>query len=189
MAKNIVSLSTKEDLKIFMSPQRQQILRTMGIHGDPVTAKALADMLGISASAITHHLRLLERLGVVALHHTQRINGITARYYALCDVTVNIGQQVQDDLANERNIIIQNILLNTLKGFNQRAEWAVQNGIPRESLADYGDFLSGVMHLTQQDAVNLVRLIRDYLEAHSTKQTGTQPWEYALILYQAGEMK
>ncbi len=185
MAKNTVSLSTKEELKIFMSPQRQQIIRAMSLCGDPVTAKMLSDMLCISASSATHHLRLLEKIGVVKLNHTERINGITARYYSLSDVIVSIGLQDRDDLKSERSAVIQNILLNTLEGFNGRLEWAAEKGIPNDLLTEYGDFLSGVIHLTRDESAELMRIIKEYLELHGKRQAGAQPWEYALILYQA----
>lgn len=186
MPQKIISLSTKEELKIYMSPQRQQLIRSMGIEGKPMTAKTLSDKLKISASAVTHHISKLKQLGVVEEDHTEVINGITAKFFRLTDVTVRIGAQLDDGLFGERNVIIQNILQNTLDGLYRGIERARSIGIPQEDLKDYGDVLSGVLHLKPEDARELMELIRKYIEEHELYSEGTQPWEYALILYNSG---
>lgn len=187
MSKKIITLSTKEELNIFMSPQRQRLLREMELYGFPLTPKMLAGKLDISASAVTHHIQKLIELGIVEQDHTEHINGILARFYKLADVTVSIGQQFDDELSGERNAIIQNLILNTLKSFNSRIEFAKQNSIPYETMKDSGDFMSGVMHLTPEDGKNLMELIRGFLEQHETPSPDTRPWEYAFILFDSGK--
>ncbi len=185
MVEKVISLSTKEELKVYMSPQRQQLLRVMRIEGEPVTAKRVADRLGISASSAAHHISKLADLGVVEEDHTQMINGIRARYFRLADVTVSIGMQLEDGLADERIAITQNLLLNTFKGMLTAMESAKTSGIPSDKLHEYGDVLNGALQLTPEDSRELLRLIRDYIENHNTKRDNTKPWEYALILYNA----
>lgn len=189
MPQKIISLSSKEELKVFMSPQRQQLLRVMRINGKPMTAKMLADKLGISASAVTHHISKLKQLGVVEEDHTETINGIAAKFLRLTDVTVRIGAQINDGLFDERNVIIQNILHDTLDGLYRGAEWARNVGISEDSMKDYGDVLSGALHLKPEDACELMEIIRNYIKEHETYSEGTQPWEYALILYNSGFMR
>lgn len=190
MAKEIIMLSTREELKIFMSPLRQQLIRAMRIEGDPMTAKALSDMLGISASSVQHHLRLLQKLGLVELDHTKMIHGIRARYFRLCDVDVSIGaKKAGDALGGERMVVIQNLINNALDGLSKRADQALQAGIPWEELKKTGDFLSGVVHLTRADAAELMRVILEFIEKHEKKADDTQPWEYALILYNTGTVE
>lgn len=183
MPQKTISLSSKEELNIYMSPQRQQLLRVMRIQGKPITAKSLADKLNISASSAAHHILKLIKLGVIEEDHTELINGILARYYRLADVTVNIGQQIDDGLTGERTAIIQNMLLSTLKGMNEGLERAKLAGIPSGQLHEYGDFLSGVVHLSTEDAEQLMKFLHDCIESRKTPSDDTQPWEYALILY------
>jgi DNA-binding transcriptional ArsR family regulator len=189
MKHKTISLSAKEDLKIYMSPQRQQLLRVMRIEGHPVTAKRIADVLGISASSASHHISKLAGLGVIEEDHTEIINGILARYYRLADVTVNIGLQLDDGLEGERNAVTQNILLSTLRGMSKGIERAKRSGIPPDRLHEYGDVLSGAIHLTPEDSQKLLTMIRGFIEAHKQKQQGTEPWEFALILYNSGFMQ
>jgi hypothetical protein len=50
-----------------------------------------------------------------------------------------------------------------------------------------GDIMTGVMHLTGEESKELFKLISGYIETHSTPSAQKSPWEYALILYDAGE--
>ena len=181
MSKKIVSLSNLEDLKVFMSPVRQQLLRCLHISGEPMTAKDLADCLNISPSSAKHHLGRLEGLGLVILSHTDKINGITARYYTFTDVTVNIGAVDKNDLESERISIIQNLINNTLDGLYSIAK----SEIPADEMKFYGDFLHGVAHLTPADSEKLHKLIEEFIDSHETKTPGSEPWEYALVFYNA----
>jgi predicted transcriptional regulator len=189
LGKKVIALSTKEELKIFMSPQRQLLLREMELYGRPMTPKALSGKLGISASAATHHIIKLLELGIVEKDHTESINGIQAHFYRLTDVTVSIGQHFEDNLSGERSAIIQNLMLNTLKSYNSRIEYAKRNAIPYETMKDSGDFMSGVVHLTPEEGKNLMELIRCFLEQHSSPSSETRPWEYAFILFNSGEVQ
>lgn len=182
MAKKTILLSNQKDLKIFMSPQRQKLIREMRISGNPMTPKAIADLLGISPSSAQHHIKKLEQLGVIELDHTKLINGIKARYYKLTDINVSIGMQLQDELSSERMIIMQNRLMNVLKGFQKLADAK----IPIESAQNYGDFISGVVHLTPSDSRELLEIIRNYIETHEVRTEDSEAWEYALILYNTG---
>lgn len=182
MPKKIVSLNSLNDLKVFMSPVRQQLLRCMHLTGEPMTAKKIADCLDISPSSATHHIKKLEELGIVVLSHTEQINGITARYYTFADVTVNIGTPNEDDLANERRIIIENLIKDTLDGLYGIAKL----DIPKDEMQNYGDFLHGVVHLTPADSEKLHKLIQGFIDSHECTTQGSEPWEYSLVFYNAG---
>lgn len=186
MSKKIISLSTKEELEIFMSPQRQKLIREMSLSGKPLTPKILAGKLQISASAATHHIKKLMELGIIELDHTEIINGIVAHFYRLTDSTVSIGLHADDGLSSERDAIVQNMILNTLRSFNSRVEYVKQNGVPQERLKDYGDFLSGVLHLKPEDVKKLMELIRNFVDTHEASSADTRPWEYALIIFDSG---
>lgn len=60
-----IILSGKKELDIYVNPQRQNILRCMQIKGEPMTPKQIADQVGISASSVQRHIRLLKELGIV----------------------------------------------------------------------------------------------------------------------------
>lgn len=185
MTKKSITLSTQEELKIFMSPQRQKLLRQMGIEGKSMTPKAIADMLGVSPSSAQFHIKKLEKLGLVELDHTEIINGITAKYYQLTDVNVNIGMLSEDELSKERYVIMQNLLKNSLEGFIRLHEM----GLSEESLSENGDFVDGIVHLSKSDAQELLELIRNFILTHQKRGNDTEPWQYSLLLFNTGIAK
>lgn len=185
---NTITLHGKKELDIYINPQRQRLLREMTLLGKPVTPKQLSDKLGISASSVQHHLQKLMELGVVELHHTQSIHGITARYYVAPPCTVSIGCLSQDGYADQRIALMQNAIGEVFQGFSTH----LQHGLSRKPPADatsgaHGDVSWGVVRLTQAEAVNLFALIQRFLHEHEQPQAEGAPWEYALIAYPVEE--
>lgn len=175
----IVTLQTKEQLNIFMNPQRQTLLRVLAKSSSPRTPKDLSLELNVSPSSIQHHLKKLESLGLVYVDHTAEIHGITAKYYAPAKVTVRIGCKGKDPLFNERETLLRSlvadVLDDTLTGLSDQEP---------ETCAR--DVMTGVVHLTPQRAVELQRVIRDFLLENDTASACTEPWEYALIYHRWG---
>jgi len=180
-----ISLSTKQELDIYMNPTRQQILRQLSLSDTPMTPKMLADKLKISASGVQHHLKKLISLGLVELDHTEMIHGIKASFYKLAHVQVQIGFGKDDELDPQREVLIQNSVFNILSGFQQRLKKAKADSKPINSTM--GDVMTGVVYLTPEASADLMKMIEDFIKKHSIPQNNTQPWEYALIAYNAKE--
>lgn len=174
-----IVLSGKKELDIYINPQRQKILRCMKIAGVPMTPKQISDQIGISASAVQHHIKKLVELGIVALSHTERIRGITASYYKVLPKTISIGGQLADENDEQRIAIMQNTLNSVFSGFT---EYGKRSRASMEQ-EQHGDLISGVIHLTQEEAKELYSMIQAFLDSREEKKEGTTPWEYALIAY------
>ena len=185
MARRKIVLCKLEDLKVFMSPQRQKLLRYMQINGQPMTSKAIADMLDVSTSSAQFHIRKLEKLGIVELDHTEMINGIRAKYYCVADVDVSIGTCLDDHFNKERHIIMQNVIKDTFEGFIE----IYDSGLSKESHAMNSEFLNGVVHLSQEDAKELHEQIAQFVAEREHPGEGTQPWEFTLLAYNADTHK
>lgn len=184
--KNYIVLKTDKELKILMSPIRQKIMRIMSREGKPVTSKHIADKLNISPSSAQHHIKQLQQLGIIEFDHNEIINGITARYLRLSEKTVSIGQDISDDLSSERDILARNILNNTYNGFKElldaKKTFLIEEYKKGNKMADQ---LSGVIHLTDEEANKLFDLIEGFVKEHSKATENTHPYEYALIAYRA----
>lgn len=179
-----IILSTKEDLNIYMNPTRQEILRILSISSDPMTPKTLSDRVGISASGVQHHIKKLLSLNLIELSHTEVINGINARFYRASNVTVQIGLESSDGTSPQRKAIMQASISGVYDRFNSHLQEAVkENPMKAEELAAHGDILTGIVHLSENDSAELMSIIRDYIDDHSTPSKEKSPWEYALILY------
>lgn len=179
-----IVLTGKKELDIYMNPQRQNLLRCMQIHGTPMTAKQIADQIGISASSVQHHIRLLRELGLVEQSHTEQIHGITATYFRVLPVNVRIGSFIADEHSNQRIALLQTSLNSVFNGF---VEYCEKNCDPTGLHHQFGDMLFGIQHLREDEAQQLYTMIAAFLEAHETPAENTTAWEYALIAYPAKE--
>ncbi|NLI54776.1 MAG: helix-turn-helix domain-containing protein [Clostridiales bacterium] len=175
-----IVLSGKRELDIYVNPQRQNLLRCMQIAGVPMTAKQIADQIGISASSVQHHIRLLAELGIVAQSHTEQIHGITATYYRALPKTVRIGSLVHDENRNQRIALMQADLSRTFSGFLAYCEEESESAV---SGRQFGDLLSGIVHLGREEAKELYAAIRAFLDAHEAGAADSEAWEYAVIAY------
>jgi predicted ArsR family transcriptional regulator len=184
---NKVKLSTKKELEIYMNPVRQQLLRQLEIAKAPMTPKMLADKLGISASGVQHHIKKLMTLDLIVLDHTELINGITASFYKPTYASVQIGFDLSDDNTPQREVLVQDRISKTYDGFMSQMK-KIKNQYPNsdvDTLRQWGDIMSGVVHLSNQESQELLKLVTDYIESHAQPAKDRSPWEYALILYNA----
>ncbi len=179
-----IRLSGKRELDIYVNPQRQRLLRLMTVVGRPITPKELSDRMGISASSVQYHLKKLEELGVVALSHTERIRGITARYYVAPPVTVSLGILTPDGNNPQRIAMMQSGVNGVFNGFLRYYSQASEEPAPADPL---GDVMWGVMRLGEAEARELSQVVRRYLDGHQATGEGRAPWEYALIAYPVPE--
>ena len=175
-----IVLSGKKELDIYMNPQRQNILRQIQIAGEPMTAKQIADQIGISASSVQHHIRLLAELGIVEQSHTAQIHGITATYFRAVPKTVQIGSLTPDEHSNQRVALMQANLNGT---FNRFVDYCAASSAETIGDGQFGDLLSGVVHLKPDEAKALYALIANFLQTHEGTSDGTSAWEYALLAY------
>ncbi len=184
-----IKLSTKKELKIYMNPVRQNLLRLLERSKLPMTPKQLSQKLDISPSSVQHHIKKLESLGVITLDHTEVINGITARYYCPTYVNVRIGLDHPDDTQLQKEVLVQEQIARTYEGFlTQKKKFIEQfNNEDLESRWDLGDIMTGVVHLSPGEGEELLKLIKDFLDAHAVPSAEKSPWEYAFILYNAEE--
>ena len=179
-----ILLAGKKELDIYINPQRQQLLRTLTLHGQPMTPKQISVYMGISASAVQHHIRKLVELGVVEQTHTESIRGIMAHYYRAKAVMVRIGCEAGDAAQPQRMALIQNGVNSVLNGYLQY----VANATPTVAAPDaLGDVLWGVARLLPQDAAKLMSLIRDFVAKQDATLATGDVWEYALIAYPVAE--
>jgi len=183
---NYIVLSTDKELKILMSPIRQKIIKIMSREGKPVTSKYIADKLNISPSSSQHHIKQLQQIGIIEFDHNEVINGITARYLKLTEKTVSIGQDRNDDLASERDVLARSILSKTYDGYkeliNEKRQLLAEEYRKGNKFADQ---LTGVVHLSSEEANELFDIIDNFIKKHSKASENSHPYEYALIAYRA----
>lgn len=186
MVNDKIIIASDEDLKVVMSPIRQKIMKFMRVEGRPVTSKYIADNLNITPSSARHHLKLLEQLAIIETDHCEVINGITAKYLTITDKTISLGQNLNDELSEERDILARNMIYETYNGLQDLIKYK------RTHLTDefnkgnkLADILSGVVHLTENEANELYDMINNFINSHSKSTEASHPFEYTLIAYRA----
>ena len=174
-----ITLTTREQIDIYMNPQRQRILKVMDIFAIPVTSKQISLKLGISSSAVTHHLKKLEELGVVELNHTEMVHGIQAKYYVHIPVNVNFGSDRHDDLEIERGVLSDYLINETWKDFKQYLSLLKNT----DTSCQIGDTSCGIVYLTNEDVMELKSIIQEFYKNHATPRSDTIPWETAVVFF------
>lgn len=181
-SKKEIHLNTQEDLKIYMSPTRQELLHLLAVAQEPQTAKALADRLQISASSVQMHLKKLAALGLVEVDHQAKINGITATYYRAAEVQVCIGVGKNDALRDQREALSAQLVNRAFHGFVDHVHACA--ALPDEEQAAYGDLVTGVVCLAPEDRRVLLAQVRAFLSAHErTQAPGDERWSVLLMAY------
>ena len=175
-----IFLSGKKELDIYVNPQRQKLLRCMRVAGVPLTPKQIAGRIGVSASSVQHHLGRLMEIGLVALSHTEKIHGITAKYYRILPKEVRIGGFARDEHREERFALLQAALSQVFQGFSDYCQKQPANG---PVTGQFGDMLSGIIRLSNEEAGELYAVIRGFLSEHEREGSRGEAWEYALIAY------
>ena len=56
-------------------------------------------------------------------------------------------------------------------------------GVRMSDDTQFGDMLSGIIHLKQSEAKELYQMIRSYLDAHENRDQDSDAWEFAIIAY------
>lgn len=182
MAKGVLDITTREQLEIYMNPQRQRLLREMQVLALPATCKQLADIMGISASSVTHHMKKLESLGLVELDHTELVRGITAKYWRFVPMSVSIRVGERDDLQEEKAFLIDYLQQRTYDAFRSyigSGAAARERGL---GLA-HGDLRDGFVYLTEDEARELQERIASFLAKRETPRDGAVPWEFSLMYF------
>ena len=178
-----ITIQTKEELDIYMNPQRQRILKCMELKAIPMTPKQISDELGISSSSVTFHIKKLLEIGVVELDHTEMIRGILAKYYRRIPVQINLRYGDADDLQWEKGILLDYIMVDVWEGFKKHLK--TSTGEPDDQR---GDVANGVAYLSPKEASELMKYIYNFLKEHGEYKEGAVPWEIALMAYPRREV-
>ena len=175
-----VYLHTEKELRAYMHSTRQKILHYLSLAPDGMTAKQLADRLAITPSSAGHHLSTLESIGMVKMIRTEKIHGLTAKYYKEVQATVSLKDTVP--AAQEiKNAMLQNLINDIYSRWNQAAIKIESEG--REPAASDGNLLTGIIYLTPEEAEEMGNRLLDFFERHEQPKEGCLPYEYALIAY------
>jgi DNA-binding transcriptional ArsR family regulator len=83
-----VRIQTDEQLRAIASHTRHRILRIL--RDAPATITQIAERLDIAKGSSNHHVKVLERAGLVQVVETRKVGGVTERYYAMTGKRIDV---------------------------------------------------------------------------------------------------
>lgn len=187
-----IVLRTDAELKIFSDPLRQRILWKLAERNTPMTAKMVADALGIAPSSAGHHLRRLESLGAVEIDHRETVRGIVATFYRMSarPVSVNLDEPTHE---SAQRLILENSLRLVEEGFWRHASQLrakTPQGSTLEALPEVAGlrFTIDMLHLTDAELAEWNEMVRRFMDAHDGAHAApdARPYHCAFIWYEAG---
>lgn len=177
-------LQTEKELRAYVHPMRQRILNLLFLTPEGMTAKQLADKLGVAPSSAGHHLAALEAIGMVRLARTQQVHGLTAKYYEAIRADVCL-RDTEAAAADIKTAFMQDVV-NGIYGRMMRAARQLEAQGKTPGPGD-GDTMAGIVYLTKSEAAELHETLLAFFAAHGEAREGALPYEYAVIAYAAGE--
>lgn len=172
-----LNVTTEKELRTYMHPLRQKILFELSIRPAGMTAKQLADTLGVAPSSTGHHLTELEKLGLVELDHTEVIHGFTARFYRAADVDVIVRPQAADRSIHQA--MLENEMSQRVAHLSELGAWAQELGLPDSPLRS--SMRSGVLYLTEAQAEELEASLAEKLEQYDRPAEGAHAYEFSFL--------
>ncbi|WP_444659662.1 winged helix-turn-helix domain-containing protein [Caproiciproducens sp. R2] len=183
MERKILYLTTEKELRTYMHPLRQRILFLLGRNKNGMTAKQLADALGVAPSSAGHHLAELKAAGLVELARTEKIHGFTAKFYRLTNVSVSL-KKIPKEAAGVRRAVLQNHVSENFNRWADTVESSDESGAP--SSPETGEFFSGTLYLSKRDMAVLNKFLA-FCDAHAQPIEGTAPYEFTLFYARTGD--
>ncbi|HIX12535.1 MAG TPA: helix-turn-helix domain-containing protein [Candidatus Anaerofilum faecale] len=180
MERKCIRLVTEKQLRAYMQPTRQRILALLRSSEEGMTAKQLADRLGIAPSSAGHHLNVLREIGLVEEAGTKRVHGFTARYFRDADVDVTFAE-LPEAASDARRQAIRRLVLEDLERFLPQLD--------REPKPEDADMMDGILWLTPDEAAALWRQLRAFVSAHAARRPGTQAYNFVVFGGPDGEEK
>lgn len=172
MERKRICLTTEKELRAYMQPTRQRILTLLRSSQEGMTAKQVADRLGIAPSSAGHHLRVLQEIGLVEPAGTRLVHGFTARYFRDADVDVSFAQ-LPSAAFDARSQAIRQLVLEDLDRFLPH--------LNEERKAPDTDVMDGILWLTPQQAAEVWQTLRDFISSHATRRPGTQAYNFVVF--------
>lgn len=161
MSENMKLISTDEELKVFNDPYRMKIIKTFQQSKTPLTVKGCADIMGEVPANVYYHVQKLIKIGILALHHQEIINGITAKYYHLPFKNFLISIKENDETQKLKQLtqvhrIISRLIDDFKDNFMKASALANEKKLVDDS--DIGLITSNEIYLTEEE----FNQMRDY---------------------------
>ncbi len=174
---------SEEAFDIIYNTYRMKIINAFGSR-DHMTAtfKQIADQLGDNSSKVTYHGKMLIKIDLLVLDHTENINGIVAKYYRL------VSDNFRIRFGDKKNELIRAKILKSQvdianDSLHQMSDLVNKNDSESRSIA----FAMNDLHLTKEEMTELWGVIEKFNEKKERKDHTNKVTFYTLIVSEHGD--
>lgn len=173
-----ILLEDEKDLRAYIHPLRQRIMAALERCPQGMSAKQLADTLGIAPSSAGHHLKILEEIGLVVLDRVENIHGFQAKIYKEAIVTVRIGNVPSKE--NLQAVLIQEELARRTQRLLEAAKEAGEDEKKEENQVK---FSAGVVYCSPEEITGFAKEVAHFMQMHTDPAPGKIPFETTFFYY------
>jgi len=176
MKNNVRLIQTDKEIKIFTDPYRMKIINAYKRVGEPLTVKAVADVLGEVPAKVHYHVMKLLSIDILELDHIEVINGIHAKYYRLITDEFKINFQNGDSKNNYEYHVnqVESMIIGIIDEYKSEIVSTAtyrKSNTPNETI--FGGFISGdTLFLNEDEYVLLEKEISEIINRYSKKGEG-----------------
>ena len=174
------SIETDEEIKIFSDPYRMRIINAYIKAGQPMTVKGVADLMGEVPAKVHYHVKKLISIEILALDHTQLINGITAKYYRLTTDSFRVAYQNTSDqkaLFDSTTNMILSVVDEFKTDIAKNADY-VKGHPSNNPAAKNGFFTKETLYLSAEDYEDYENELAKLYQKYRVKKTeGQEPYD------------
>lgn len=171
-----------DTMRLLVAPRRVQILSYL--MQSPLTVKEVAELIGVPASRLYYHFKLLEAGGLITVVDTQKVAGIMEKRYRASASNYLVDPALLEEDSPVRSAAVDTMLLNTLSLTRQKLLTSVETGMVDLS-AQVPDQRSLLLRrqelcLTQDMAQRLYEELDELLKKYSQYENGSAEQSYTL---------
>ena len=155
---SIHEVDPTKDLK-FKALSEATRLRMIPHLSEPRTVKQVADALGVDHHSLYHHMRVLEKAGIVHMVKTKNVGNITEKYYQLIDNWVVMAET--EETIGEMNPLVRQTAFSMLEDMNLSLQAGTENATV------YRAFYT----VSRENLLKMKRLINDSIKEMIEKVT------------------
>jgi hypothetical protein len=175
-------LKTDEEFKIFADPYRMRIIDVFKEAKEPLTVKAVADVLGEVPAKVHYHVMKLLSIDILILDHVEVIHGINAKYYKLVNKSFKFELDKHNDLIKDFQLSnIKQIVFNKLDSFKQDFIEKREYGKTHPEIFDNPGMIStSKVYLSVEEYKEFISMINTFIKEHDTKDDNKA--KYSLLI-------
>ena len=169
---------TEEAFDIIYHTYRMKIIDAFGsTEGMVATFKQIADLLGDNSSKVTYHGKMMIKIGLLVPDHTEKINGIIAKYYRLVSDIFKISFGDKNDPIMRKKFMKSqaNVVLNGLEHIHDMVSDLNHDS---RSIA----FVMNEIYLTKEEQHELWQTLEKFAAKKERSENTSKVTLYSLII-------